>query len=72
MIEDQEELSVNIDFLDIQIGAIPEPFSSFMGLITKAALGVFLTYFSLQELTVELKKYRTNLEKGESNATQGN
>ncbi len=66
MSEPEEDTRVEVNFMDIQgIGALPESANKMAGLLTKAAMGAFLAYFSLQELLIELKTYKQNLAKTE-------
>ena len=56
-----EDEYVDITFYDLQgLGVLPENLSNAVSLMTKISMGVVLIYFSLNELVVELKKYREN------------
>ena len=64
----QEPILVDLTFMDVQgIGTLPEPVNRMAALVTKAAMGAFLAYFSLNELMIELKAYRGNVARGEHN-----
>lgn len=59
-----DEQVIDINFMDFQsIGNIPEPVNQMVSLVTKAAMGFFLAYYSLNELLVELKKHREILKR---------
>jgi hypothetical protein len=54
---------IEIGFFDTQpLGALPEPVTKMANLVTKAAMGGLLAYFSLNELLFELKKYRSRVK----------
>lgn len=69
MDEDEESSElVDISFMDFQgLGNVPEPVGQMVNLVTKAAMGFFLAYYSVNELYFELKKYRENLKRETGN-----
>lgn len=56
---------IELTLYDVQgMGALPESLHTAVGLMTKISMGVIMIYFSLNELVIELKKYRENSTKG--------
>lgn len=58
---------VDLTFYDVQgLGTLPDPLNKVVGLMTKISMGVIMVYFSLNELVIELKRYRQNSVKGDN------
>lgn len=65
--QDKTEEKTEMSFMDIQgMGALPDSVHQMVTLVTKAAMGFFLTYYSLNELMSEFKEYKKAISKKEA------